>query len=647
MSVAPVRIVSIIGVLSKLDKVINTCGKSHIFHPDNAMHFYNNAKQFQRMSETNLYSSALHELKEKIQSSNQSLQFVDVSNFNINSKEINDYIDYLSSKLDVLLNQKSKCLNKIDEYNKKIKELSHFVGLSINIEDLFSCKYIKVRFGSIPEESYEKLISYTDNPYVYFSPFTKEDSKYWGLYVTPIQEATEIDRIFKNLFFERVKISINDSTPEKHIEILEKQLEKTNKELLDIQEKIDGFWKIQYSQCMRFYSKLEELNTYFEIKKYVYKYKDSFILVGWIPEEEIESFSNNLEGIYGIEYTIEHESEGLKFSPPVLLKNKKIFKPFELFVSMYGLPSYNEMDPTALMSILYSFLFGIMFADFGQGIVLSLVGLVLWKFKGSKLGQIMMPCGIFASIFGFLFGSVFGDEHLLDNFYKDIFGLEEKPIDIMEPSTINMVIVFSILIGVIIILISMFANIYSSFKVLNYSKAIFGSNGIAGLIFYSSVVFAIVNAVIFKFDFVNVFYIVILILIPLALILFSEPLGELCSGKENWKPKNIGEYLTQNFFELFEVILSYVTNTISFIRIGIFVLVHAGMMSVVFTIADFTGNSLGIVGYIFVVILGNIFIIFLETLLAGIQVLRLNFYEIFSRFFSGQGRPYIPVRFKV
>ena len=88
-----------------------------------------------------------------------------------------------------------------------------------------------------------------------------------------------------------------------------------------------------------------------------------------------------------------------------------------------------------------------------------------------------------------------------------------------------------------------------------------------------------------------------------------------------------------------EAVLSYASNTISFLRIGAFVLVHAGMMMVVFTIAE----MLGPIGYVVAVILGNIVVIILEALLVGIQVLRLEFYELFSRFFEGSGKEFVPV----
>ena len=98
----------------------------------------------------------------------------------------------------------------------------------------------------------------------------------------------------------------------------------------------------------------------------------------------------------------------------------------------------------------------------------------------------------------------------------------------------------------------------------------------------------------------------------------------------------------QSFFELFEMCLSYVTNTMSFLRVGAYILVHAGMMLVVFTLADMVGG----VGYPIIVIVGNGLVMALEALLVAIQVLRLDYYEIFSRFYVGEGRPFTPITAK-
>ena len=309
---------------------------------------------------------------------------------------------------------------------------------------------------------------------------------------------------------------------------------------------------------------------------------------------------------------------------------------------MYGLPSYDEIDPTIFVSIVYTVLFGIMFGDVGQGIVLSIVGYFMWKLKNMALGKILIPCGISSTIFGVIYGSVFGLENLLDGFYNKVFGLAEKPIDVMEPNTTMMILVAAISIGVVLIITSMIINIISSLKRRKYENGLFGPNGICGLIFYSSLVFGIVIQLIFKIKVITIPYIILLIVLPLVCIVFKGILAKIVTKDKNWKPESMGEYLLENIFEIFEVLLSYLSNTMSFLRVGAYVLVHAGMMLAVLALASMTAG----IAHIIIFTIGNIIVIALEGLLVGIQVLRLNFYEIFSRFFEGEGRPFTPVTIK-
>ncbi|MFQ7787905.1 MAG: V-type ATPase 116kDa subunit family protein [Blautia massiliensis (ex Durand et al. 2017)] len=103
-------------------------------------------------------------------------------------------------------------------------------------------------------------------------------------------------------------------------------------------------------------------------------------------------------------------------------------------------------------------------------------------------------------------------------------------------------------------------------------------------------------------------------------------------------PKEKGMFIVQGIFELFEVILSYFSNTLSFVRIGAFAVSHAAMMEVVLMLA---GAENGSPNWI-VIILGNLFVCAMEGLIVGIQVLRLEYYEMFSRFYKGSGRKFEP-----
>lgn len=642
MSVSAVRIVSIIGLLSELDKVIKFCGESQVFHPDNALSFYKNTEKFVPLSDKNPYSAPLSKINEALTTAGKSIKTVDVHNFDVTTKQINDYVDYLSKKLGMLSKEKSSLLQKIDSINNSIKELKHFAEIPVDLKDIYSCEYIKARFGRIPKENFDELNSYSNNPYVLFSSCSSDNHYYWGVYFAPIDHVNNVDEIFHSLNFEKVDVSMYKGAPKIQIQELEDSKKDLIKQLAIIEKKIDAFWKVQYEQCIRFYSKLDELNTYFSIKSYVSKYNNSFILVGWIPIENEDEFASKLKNMFGVEFAIENAENELKFSPPVKLKNKKIFKPFEFFVDMYGLPSYDEIDPTIFVSIVYTTLFGIMFGDVGQGIVLSIAGYLMWKFKHMDLGKILIPCGISSAVFGFVYGSVFGLENLLNGFYNKVFGLSEKPIDVMEPNTTMMILVAAISIGVVLIIISMLLNIISSLKRKNYENALFGPNGLCGLVFYSSLIIGFVIQYTINIKIITIPYIILLIILPLICIVLKGILGKLILRDKNWKPESLGDYLLENIFEIFEVLLSYLSNTISFLRVGAYVLVHAGMMLAVSALASMTSG----LAYIIIFVIGNILVISLEGLLVGIQVLRLNFYEIFSRFFEGEGRPFNPITIK-
>ena len=209
----------------------------------------------------------------------------------------------------------------------------------------------------------------------------------------------------------------------------------------------------------------------------------------------------------------------------------------------------------------------------------------------------------------------------------------------MESSTINAIVYAAVIIGVSLVVAAMFLNMYSSIKQRDIARALFDPNGLMGILFYSSLVFGLVSTIFFGNNVFSTGYIVALIVIPLILMFLREPLDGLMHRKKNWQPESWGEYFMQSFFEMFETMLSYVSNTMSFLRVGAFVLVHTGMMMVVSILAGEPSSA----SYIPVMIVGNIVVLALEGLLVGIQVLRLEFYEMFSRFYTGSGRAFKPI----
>ena len=123
-------------------------------------------------------------------------------------------------------------------------------------------------------------------------------------------------------------------------------------------------------------------------------------------------------------------------------------------------------------------------------------------------------------------------------------------------------------------------------------------------------------------------------------VLIKRTIRTARGRKETKAEGGVGMFLVQGFFELFETMLSFFSNTISFVRIGAFAVSHAAMMEVVLMLGGITDGA-GNPNWI-IIVLGNIIVCGLEGLVVGIQVLRLEYYEMFSRFYTGSGREFHP-----
>ena len=638
MAVAKMKLVSIIGHLNSLDNVVRVCGQSGVFQPDDAMTFFSDTTGFSSIKEENPYSDPLSRLESAVVRVGGKLKLTDLPE-TMGREELTAYVDGFAQKAADLTRRRSELSAHQESLSKDIEQFQHFKGLDIDLEDILHCQTIKVRFGRLPKESFEKLRSYNENPYVLFFPGASDTEYYWGVYFAPLEYASEVDRIFSSLYFERLRIPSAEGTPEEIVAHLEAEQAEAIAQAKALQKELSDFWQSEAARCCQVYSRLKQLDYYFGVRRYAARYNDKFILAGWIPANKEKAFSQALESIDAIEYSFQSPDADTHHTPPVSLRNPGLFRPFEFFVDMYGLPRYNEIDPTAFVAITFTILFGIMFGDLGQGILLSIAGFLMWKLKKMPIGKILVPCGISSAVFGIVFGSVFGFEHVLDPFYHAVFGLEEKPIEVMNPSMTVNIILGAVFIGLALILIAMLLNIYSSFRRRDYENALFGPNGIAGFVFFASLVTGFGGQLMFGWQLLNTPYVLCLIVLPILLIFLREPLGKLVARDPDWKPEKWGEFIVQNFFELFEMMLTYLSNTMSFLRVGAFVLVHAGMMMAVFAIAGLFGPF----GYTVAVIIGNALVMAMEALLVSIQVMRLEFYEMFSRYYNGDGRAFHPL----
>ena len=643
MALTKMKLVNVIGMMRYLDDVVSVLGRTGVFQPDETAEFFSDNEKLVPVNSQNDFSPLLDKLRELMAGAGIQPKIVDAPEYDdMNAGEMKRIIDDTDTRLGELIQTRDKLQSEADTCEVNVEKAKHFFGLDIDISKIYECEYIITRFGKLPKDSYIKLQAYSDNPYVDFFPCSKDDAYYWGVYVTPMSRADDIDRLFSRLFFEHVDISDIHDKPEQYVEQQSKLREDLKKEITGLNQEIDAYVKEHEDEMLKLFSALCKQHAYISIRNHACKYRKSFILVGWIPAEYEGQIKQLLTPITSVEVTFTKAEDEMKHSPPVKLKNRFFFKPFEYYTEMYGLPNAREIDPSWFIALTYTLLFGIMFADVGHGLMLLIAAIYMYKKMKMPLGALLIPCSISSMVFGAVFGSVFGFEELLNPVYKAMFGLDNKPVEVMDGDTTMLLIFGAVGIGVVLLMIAMLLNIISCLKRRDVGGALFGVNGVAGLIFYSALVIGLVCSMVLGIQIMNTAYILGLIVLPLLLIFFREPLSKLIKGEKGLFEDGFSSFVVDNLFEMFEVALSYVTNTMSFLRVGAFILVHAGMMTVVFVLAGMFGP----IGYWITVVIGNVLVMALEALLVGIQVLRLEYYEMFSRFYIGDGRKYEPVTVK-
>lgn len=558
------------------------------------------------------------------------MQLIDVTYEKRNEKVFLDKtLEELKTELDRtyenITNLKKYLAQKKEEgktLNEKIEVVEHLKDVKINLKDLYHLRYMRFRFGKISKANYSRIQEDIKDLKTIVLEVEEDEQDLWLMYLTTDNYSKEVDSFFNIAKFERIWLADDiDGIP---AEYLEKARERLSQNKLEIRKAEESFKIAKNQYSLHLTEIYEKINLYIKIsnvKKYMaHDNKGNFYIVGWLPVENLNRMIPKLEQEKEIDYVVKSHDE-VENIPPTKLKNGKIFQPFEEIIKMYGLPNYTELDPTKFVAITAFIMFGFMFGDVGHGAILLLVALYLWKKRHSKLGPILACGGVSAIIFGFLYGSVFGKEDVIPHLL------------ISPMENIQTMLIAGISMGVILILIAMILNMINAARNKDVLKILFDSNGLAGMLFYIIALATIVGFAMNGKLNVSFGIIATLLIIPLVLILFKDKF-------DGWrKKKKVKISWVEKFFEMFEMLLSFVSNTISFVRLAAFAINHVGLCMAVYILA----NMLGMVGNLAVDVIGNILVIALEGLIVSIQVLRLEYYELFSRFYAGDGREYEPI----
>lgn len=288
--------------------------------------------------------------------------------------------------------------------------------------------------------------------------------------------------------------------------------------------------------------------------------------------------------------------------PPLVLRNPWWAQPFELFTRLMGMPGQAGADPSVLLALSVPLIFGYMFGDVGQGIVLAVAGWLLRR--RLPVLRLLIPGGIAAALFGFVFGAVFTLEHVVGPWWV-------HPIEHPLPVLLVPIVAGAALMGVGLLIGGLEAW-------WDRRLAVWLRDDAAVLLAYAGALGAFLSARSWWLVAAAVVWAVA------AAVIDRRRIGAAFAA--------LGQLL--------EHTVQVLINTLSFARVGAFALAHAGLSSAVVALANAAGNR---VGFVLVLIVGNALIIVVEGLVVSIQTTRLVLFEFFTRFFNPEGREFRPL----
>ena len=640
--IVKMKFLSITGPMDDIERMAGQYLSRYEFQLENALTELKTVRDLRAYTDKNPYEEIIRQAKEYLPAELKTeKEYPDMT-----PEKAQSILEEAEGHLTELRGQRAELSEEREKTVKSLENIEPFLGLKFEVHRLLGFRYVKYRFGRISNEYFDKFERYVyDTLDTIFYKCSSDEEYVWGVYFVPASMADQIDAVYASMHFEHIFLPDEyDGTPSQARQALEERIADLDRQLEELDQRIASVTAEHTDELAGAMQFLEKRSASFDIRKFaaLTKEKDNvfYILCGWMPEKQADAFQKEIEDDEKTFVVVEDDHDNIFSTPPTKLKNPKVFRPFEMYVKMYGLPAYNELDPTMFVALTYAFIFGAMFGDVGQGLVLLLGGLFLYKKKGMDLAAIIASAGVFSTFFGFMYGSFFGFE---DTLIKHIW-LKPKEAMMTLPviGQMNTVFVVAIVFGMFLILTAMILHIIVCVRNHDAEGTWFDTNGVAGFLFYGFLVASLI-LVMSGHTLPGAAILVIILGLPLLAMAFKEPLGAWLEKKKAKFDDGIPMYLVQTFFEMFEVLLSFFSNTLSFVRIGAFAVSHAAMMEVVLMLAGFTeGGS----GNWLIIVLGNAFVCAMEGLIVGIQVLRLEYYELFSRFYKGTGHAFRPYEMK-
>jgi len=524
----------------------------------------------------------------------------------------------------------------INESTARIEGLQRFLdntgylrNTGIDIEKLKKLSFMNFRLLLLSNENYKRLMLNIENVPSVVLQLAALDGNVVIAALTPASLTGEAERIFASLNYKELGLPEEFSgTAENVIKQINAGIDKEKRQVEELKESVKTLNEEYRDKVIKAYSLLELEKRAEKVKMNSALGHSMFFIFGFVPESALESVRSGFQQKFGdsVILIVDDVEEGRQGqTPPTKIRNNWLFRPFETLISMYGTPSYGEKDPTPFFAVSYLLLFGAMFGDLGQGLIILLAGLILgYKTANKSFGGILTRLGASSMLFGAFYGSIFGSEEIIE------------PLIIRPMANINTMLISAIIIGIILITVSYVYSLINLYSYRNIEEGLFGREGLAGFLFFLVLLYGVWGKMTGKLEGIVVPAVIMVLL--LLVMVFKQPLTGLLTGHRLYEESAMDYYIEAGF-GVIETVLSVASNIISFIRVGAFALNHVGLYIAFATMAEMLNSHIAGTA---VLVIGNAFIIGLEGLIVFIQSLRLEYYELFSKYYTGYGVEYRP-----
>jgi V/A-type H+-transporting ATPase subunit I len=544
-----------------------------------------------------------------------------------------------------LLGHRQRLMQRKKELTTTCEQVSSYRGLEIPLDGPDQFSFLHFVIGNLPVQNLESLGKEVDDN-VALLPLAQQKGQQSLFAITTRQGRPALERVLQQAGFQREVLPIVEGAT---VDRLSEETEREQEQLAVELEELNGKLK---TIAAGFTLPLAEIERFVDIECQLLNASQKFprtgatvLIAGWAPAGDVAALEKCIGEITSARYAIEIvlPDDSTEEQVPVLLRHSRLLRPFEMLVSTYGLPNYRELEPTLFVALSYLVMFGMMFGDAGHGVVLAVCGLItLLAGRSEKVrdvGLLLLFGGSSSIIFGVVYGSYFGIE-VFKKYALWHDPLEGDPMHLMYGA---------IGIGIAMISLGLILNVINRFRRGDAIGAILDKFGLVGLLFYWGALVLLINRTAIQSQGLMGVSVVLFLIVPIVGWSLKEPIEHFLShaaGKGSEASGGLAGAIMESCVGAFEAVLSYLANTISFVRLAAYAMSHAALLFAAFMLAaevrDFP--FAGSLWSLLVIILGNLVAIVLEGVIASVQALRLEYYEFFGKFFSGGGQPFEPFR---